>query len=100
MATVSSHHSTPVKASAEGTDRFSHIRPQAEANKERYKKEMEGQYVGPMSVDLFFETFMPPVEAAMPAVNFNSVRTDIGVTEKVMYPQIVSRDACICVPEY
>ena len=92
MATASSHHSTPVKANADGTDRFSCTVPQADANRAKYNREMAGQYVGPMPHKDFFKEFMPAVTPTMPTIDFDDVPTGPGALEKEMYPKIVSLD--------
>lgn len=85
---------TPYKSSADGRDRFSYIKPQADRKRKDHCGEMAGLIVGPMKVKDYLEKFtrisdergLPP----QPDVTFDNVPLEsTNPTEDAMYQPLV-----------
>ena len=93
-STVTNVKSTPVRAKADGTDRFAYITRALEEKRKVYCAEMSGLIVGPVEVEGFVKAFTPlPDDLDIPPppkASFHKVpREAVQPREALMYPGLV-----------
>ena len=87
--------STPLNPRKYGNAQFRASREKNDVQRLKVEQEMRGSFVGPMSIQTFFDDFMEPAHPSgeCPPADFSQV-AKVAKDEKLMYDPIVSLLSC------